>query len=64
MRSVGVRIRDARKQYVADDPIVVSVEREGPAGNHSIPPEEVRSEDVQYPALHGMVSDKRALPRS
>ena len=48
---------------MADDPIVVCVEREGPSSNHSLPLKEVRREDVQNTGLHGAVNDKQALPR-
>ena len=43
---------------MADDPIVVGVEREGVSGNQPLPSKEVRCEDVQNPGLCGAVSDK------
>jgi len=54
---------DVGKYYVADDPVIVCVEWEGPSSNHSLPLKEVRREDVQNTGLHGAVSDKRAVPR-
>jgi len=60
MRSVTIGMAVVEKRYMADYSIVVSVEREGPASNHSLPLKEVRREDVQNPGLHGTISDKRA----
>jgi len=64
MLSVMIRTEWVGKDYVTDHPIVVCAEREGVARNQTLPVKKVGCENVQNPALHGTISDKRALPKS